>query len=106
MTSEEFWHGDPRLVKAYQKANDLKREAENQKLWLQGLYIYDAFAVVLSNAFGKKGSKKQEYFKEPINILGKTEEDEEREAEEARQKLIAQLNGWKARWDKTHGKKE
>ena len=106
MPSDEYWHGDPMLVKAYNKAHLLKRKQINQELWLQGLYIYDAFGAVLSNVFGKKGSKKAKYLEEPLSITEKTEEEKADEEKKARQKLIAQLNGWKSRWDRVQKKKE
>lgn len=106
MSAEEFWHGDPWLAKAYRKAHELKRQADNQRLWLQGFYVYDAFAVVLSNLFGKKGSKKQEYFKKPIDIFGKEKSQEETVEEELRKQdamimsLTALANNWKNRQPK------
>jgi hypothetical protein len=106
MSADEFWHGDPSLVVGYREAYKMKQKSLNWQLWLQGLYIYDAVSVAISNAFGKKGSKKQDYFKEPISVFEKTEEEKELEAERARNKLIAQLNGWKARWDRKQQNKK
>lgn len=79
---EEYWYGNPWWSRHYVRANDIRTEQNNEMLWLQGLYVYDAFAVVLSNAFGKKGSQKQKYMEKPIRITPMTEE--ERKAEERR----------------------
>ena len=106
MSAEEFWHGDPSLARAYKEAFKLKQKHLNWQMWMQGFYIYDAVAVAISNKFDKKGSKRQEYFKEPADIFEKTEEEKALEAEKARQKVIAQLNQWKARWDRAQKKKE
>ena len=83
MTYELFWQGPPYLVKAYREAHEFQREIENQRLWLQGLYNYRAFAAVMENfAYGmngKKGSKPQGYLDNPIAIT-----EAERKAEKKR----------------------
>ena len=42
MSSAEYWHGDPKLVRAYRKAWEMKRDQRNWEMWLQGMYYYDA----------------------------------------------------------------
>ena len=80
MSYTEFWDEPPFLAVAYRKAYRLKREIENEQAWLQGLYVYDAFAVCMANAFSKRGSKRQNYFEKPIDIFPLTErEKKERE---------------------------
>ena len=80
MSYTEFWDEPPFLAVAYRKAYRLKREIENEYAWLQGLYVYDAFAVCMSNAFSKRGTKRQNYFEKPIDIFPLTErEKKERE---------------------------
>lgn len=106
MTTEEFWEKDPRLVVAFRRAHDLKREAENQKLWLQGFYIYDAFAVVLSNAFGKKGGKKHKYMEKPIDLFGKTDEEIRQEELRKQDAMIKSLTALQMNWQKKHPKEE
>ena len=71
---EQYWEESPFLAVVYRKAYRLKREAENEQAWLQGLYIYDAVAVCLGNAFSKKGSKKLNYLEHPIEIFPLTEQ--------------------------------
>ena len=70
MSADEFWRGDSTLVKAYQKAEELRKDRKNQELWWQGMYIYDALCAAspLFRAFGKKGAKAAPYAKEPYNI--------------------------------------
>ena len=82
MSYTEFWDEPPFLAVAYRKAYRLKREIENEQAWLQGLYVYDAFAVCMSNAFNKRGSKRQNYFEKPIDIFPLTER-EKKEREQA-----------------------
>lgn len=55
MTYEQYWDMDVWLVKAYRKAYELKQETDNQTLWLQGMYIYEALCCVapIIRAFSK-----------------------------------------------------
>ena len=66
MPLDEFWHGDMRLLEAYQKAylRDVSFNA-----WYQGQYNLSAFGVIMANAFAKKGQKPAEYpkWKDPIH---------------------------------------
>ena len=59
MTEEQYWDGDPELVKYYRKAEEIRNEKRNQELWLQGMYIYEALcdASPIFHAFAKKGTK-------------------------------------------------
>ena len=75
MTYEQFWEGPPDLTAVYRRAFRLKREVENEQAWLQGIYVFDAFAVCMANAFAKKGSKKQNYIERPIDIFPLTEKE-------------------------------
>lgn len=63
MSVDEFWNGDPDLIHAYREAyiNKLHRQAH-----IQGLYNFNAYSVVLSNAFSKREGKKAEYPKTDI----------------------------------------
>lgn len=94
MTNEEFWYEQPRLAKAFREAQKLRNDMLNQQLWLQGLYNYDAFSVVVSNAFGKQGSKKPTYLKEPLEL-----HPHKQTPEEIRQQLVNELNLWKEAFD-------
>ena len=83
MTYEQYWEQSPYLVAAYRKAYRLKREAENEQAWLQGIYTFDALAVCLANVFAKRGAKKQTYIEQPIDIFPLSEsEKKRREAKE------------------------
>ena len=78
MSYEEYWEGPPSLTVVYRKAYKLKRETENEQAWLQGFYVYDAFAVCLANAFRKRGSKIHNYIEKPIDIFPLTEKEKKR----------------------------
>lgn len=99
MTPAEYWNGDPRLTVSYREAYEMKIKAENQKLWLQGLYIYDGVSDVLCiDKHKKKG-----YPKEPYEILPPSEEELKLRAERERKKVVDQLTAFKNAWDIKHG---
>lgn len=76
---------------AYRKAYKLQRQIGNEQAWLVGLYNLDAFAVVLANAFSKKGSKQQKYLERPIDIFPLTEEEKQRRLEEENKRMTDAL---------------
>lgn len=57
MNSDDFWNGPPRLFNSYMKAKEMQDESKTKELdtlaWLIGLYDYQAFSIVLSQAFSK-----------------------------------------------------
>ena len=87
MSYEQYWEQSPYLVVAYRKAYRLRRETENEQAWLQGLYVFDAFAVVMANVFAKRGSKRQEYLERPIDIYPLTEREKKRRETEENAKM-------------------
>lgn len=77
MTYDQYWNEDCCLVKYYREAFKLQRDRNNEQLWLQGMYIYEAFCDVspILNAFAKKGTKPLPYPTQPYAI---TKEEVER----------------------------
>lgn len=86
-----------RKLRPYLLAEDLKKEQQNYNLWLQGLYNMIAVRTVVSNALAKKGSKLQEYPKEPFRITPYTEEEKEQRKRKELQHTIDVLNSWKGK---------
>ena len=69
-------------------------------MWLNGIYVANAFQTVLGNAFGKK---KLQYLDKPLDIFEKTEAEKEQEIRQERQKLIDFLSKLKASADTKKG---
>lgn len=84
MTPDEYWNGDPALLKAYRKTDEIRRERENEMLWLQGMYIYEAIGDLapILHAFAKKGTEAKPYTERPYPITKRLR----KEAEEAKEK--------------------
>lgn len=100
MTVDEYWNGPPVLVKAYYDAYKLQMRHENERAWLQGVYMFNGVQVALSNGFGKKGAKKAQYPKEPFDLGLDTEAEKAVKARREREKIIANLTLWKSMWDR------
>lgn len=79
MTYEQFWVDDPALVKAYRKAEEIRKRRMNEELWLNGIYTAEALASTVGNMFSKS---KYKYPSEPKPITM----DEIRERKEREQK--------------------
>lgn len=78
MPLNEYWDGEGNLVKYYRQAHEQNVKRKNEELWLQGLYIYNALTICLSNSFRKKGESPKNYTERPIAIT-KLEMQEEKE---------------------------
>ena len=76
MTYEQYWYGDPLMVRAFYKANELKREKADQEAWLNGLYMMSAINATVCNMFRKSGTAPSEYPSEPYSMQKKREKEE------------------------------
>ena len=98
MSYEQYWDGDPALVKYYRKADELRRKRANEEMWLQGMYIYEALCDVspLLHAFAKRGTKPNPYSDHPYAITSKERTDaqkrkEQQEREKARRYMETKM---------------
>ena len=87
MTIEQFWDEPPILATVFREAHRLRRKMDNETAWIQGLYVYDALAVCLSNAFSKRGAKKQNYTEHPFDLFPLTEVEKKRREQEEYKKM-------------------
>lgn len=97
MSAEEYWDGDCVLVKAYREADKIKEERLNQRLWLQGMYFYEALCDVspLLQAFAKKGTKAIPYSSEPYAVTAEqVKRKKEREEKLKYEKIKAKMAKW------------
>lgn len=106
MTADEYWNGPPALLQAYRTAYNIRLERDNQAAWLQGLYIYNAVGSVVAGALGAKG-RNAKYMDKPIDLkVDKPRLQKRLEEEQAKQKVITQMNAWAARWNAAQKKKQ
>ena len=86
MSYEDYWYGDPLMVRAYYKADKLRQQRMNEEAGLNGAYVYKALDASVGNAFRKKGTKMEEYPDKPVGLVsqaGETRTKQEREEAEA-----------------------
>ncbi len=96
MPTDEFWNGEPELVKVYAEAYELKRRRDAEDMWMQGVYFYEALIRVapLLNGF-VKNPKAEPYTPEPYPITPKSlEEYTRRKDEERKQRELEQWQAW------------
>lgn len=70
MTYEQYWNGAVDMVIYYRKAHEMSLERQNQMLWLQGMYVYEAICdcVPVLVTMPDKHAKIREYAKKPYPI--------------------------------------
>lgn len=102
MTAEQYWDGDCYLARDYRKAFEMQKRRQNQMLWLQGAYVYNAIlsASPILQAFAKKGTKPGPYLEYPIPLDDKEareqqEEKERRAYAKMKQRMNARVKGQK-----------
>lgn len=94
MTYDEYWYGDPSLVVAYRKAEDIRTHRKNWEMWMNGRYVYDAIIRLIPSLNMWKPKEPIEYMKEPYPLTRKEYEEmvkkeEKKRQDEMREKLKA-----------------
>ena len=73
MTYDEYWYGDPLMVRAFYKADKLRRERRDEEAWTQGIYFMSALNASVGNMFRKEGQQAIEYPEKPFSMSDKRE---------------------------------
>lgn len=104
MTYDEFYNKDHTLVIAYRKAFELKRNEQNQNLWLLGAYVYQAIARVspLFNPFSKH-PKPESYLDKPFPVY-EHEEGKNAKSKAVADKGLAYMQAQMIKFNKKFGK--
>lgn len=89
ISEELFWSLNPRRLKPYIKAEQIRMEKSNRMLYYQGIYVRDALLSTVGNMFSK--GKPMEYPSEPYRITPRSEEEEEQEKIRQTKELFARL---------------
>lgn len=108
VSKEDFFHATPKVLKAYDKAYDIRmRELDHMNLLL-GYYTYEAVSISLSNAFRKKGAKPLKYRDMPILEEARRNSGDLTEAEKIAEtkKLFESLEMMKRNFEMNHKNKE
>lgn len=80
MTYDQYWFGDPKLINAYIKAEEIRQRKKNNEMWLQGAYVYQAVGslIHLANPFSKE-HKAKPYLDKPIPVTQQERDEIEQE---------------------------
>ena len=93
MTYDEYWYGDPMMVRAYYKAEKLRREQADEDAWLAGQYMISALNATVVNLFRKPGQAPAEYPKEPVSLTQKRQKQLEK-SERGREQEAVWAKAW------------
>lgn len=90
MTYEQYWFGDPLMVRAFYKAEQIRQEQADYNAWLQGAYFKQAIESSIGNAFRPKGTSPIEYPAKPwiVEQRQKLEEDRRKTAEQEEKEIV------------------
>ncbi len=89
MTYEQYWDGDMDMTIPYRKLLDRRRQWQNQMLWLQGRYFYDAMiAIIPAMSIKTKNLQIEKYTEEPYPLS----EKEVRENKERKERVQYEKN--------------
>lgn len=81
MSVDEFMNCDPCVYKAYREKDRIEKERENQRLWLQGMYVYQSILLTAPRLNSIKPKEPLEYPQRPFD-LGLQEEEQPIKEEE------------------------
>ena len=66
VTAEYFWNAYPVEIEPFFEAQRIRRRIHDEEAYFQGIYVMEAFSVVLGNAFRKKNAEPIKYRDKPI----------------------------------------
>lgn len=97
---EDYWYGDPYKAYFIRKGYEVQRKQENYNMWLQGAYVFKSIMIAISNIhLDGKPHAPNPYLEKPFDLYGTTKIEEQKQAEQDKQKVIDILNKWKTRFD-------
>ena len=106
MPAAEYWDGESWLVKGYRRAQEIRLEQENHRLWLQGMYFYEGISVALAKAFSKSAHNIQ-YSDKPYDLgITKKKQTKAQQNEEKTQNTVSFLHRLTNRFNEQFARKK
>ena len=93
MTYEQYWYGDPMMVRAFYKANQIRKDIADEAAWLNGLYVYNALNAAIGSTFHRPGSAPADYPDQPFSLKKKQEEKQRKTEVEQEEEAV-----WAMAW--------
>ena len=91
MTEAEFWTMNPKRIRPYKKAYEMKLKEKDEESWLQGLYFHQALLASVGNMFRGKGAKPYQYPDKPFTSSSKPVASNKPLSEEERKQQVNNL---------------
>lgn len=77
MSADEFWNCDPRMYRVYREKDRIATEKQNEMLWIQGAYVYQAILLAAPRLNSLKPEEPLPYPLKPFDLgLSKTEDED------------------------------
>ena len=95
MSYDEFWYKSPYRARFYLEAQKRKIKQQDEYMWVQGMYIYEALCKVspVLHAFSKKGTKPLPYSEKPyLRDNDDLQSEEEKKKKEENERLLVKLH--------------
>lgn len=95
MSYDEFWYKSPYRARFYLEAQKRKIKQQDEYMWVQGMYIYEALCKVspVLHAFSKKGTKPLPYSEKPyLRDNDDLQSEEEKRQKEENERLLVKLH--------------
>lgn len=95
MSYDEFWYKSPYRARFYLEAQKRKIKQQDEYMWVQGMYIYEALCKVspVLHAFSKKGTKPLPYSEKPyLRDNDDLQSEEEKKQKEENERLLVKLH--------------
>ena len=87
MSADEFWNCDPRMYRVYREKDRIATEKQNEMLWIQGAYVYQAILLAAPRLNSIKPEEPLPYPEQPFDlVLSKVNEKEDIPTDEETQK--------------------
>ena len=99
-------HCTPKILNAYNQAQDIKRKMQDESMWLMGQYVLSAVSVSVDHCLNGKKAKSK-YVEKPFLLNSNSEKVEmsEKELQKQREMFVAMLNIKKANFELNNNKR-
>ena len=103
MPYETFWHLTPKKLDAFYEAYRIKKDADDEKMWLMGLYIQSAVGTAVEHCLAGRKAKSK-YVDKPLlkDIAEKNRVLSEEELQLQRELFVAKLEVMKTNFELNH----
>lgn len=106
VSEERFWTLNPRTIKPYVKAYELRAKNKDMEMWQMGIYVHRAVGVVVGDVLASFAKKKntEKYFDKPLSKMAEEKQEQEKpltqeEITERTEKLFDMLCGMQQKFE-------